>query len=73
MGSEKLNGDVIPNQGSLYLIDDTLDPKKEITPVTISNGLAWNIDDNTFYYIDSPTRQIAAYDYDPNNGTICKT
>ncbi|KAM0729052.1 Regucalcin [Formica fusca] len=70
MGNEKVNGDVTPNQGSLYLIDDTLDPKKEITPVTISNGLAWNIDDNTFYYIDSPTRQIAAYDYDPNNGTI---
>ncbi|XP_070158393.1 regucalcin isoform X2 [Polyergus mexicanus] len=70
MGNEKLNGDVTPNQGSLYRIDDTLKPKKEITPVTISNGLAWNIDDNTFYYIDSPTRQIAAYDYDPNTGTI---
>lgn len=72
MGNEKVNGDVTSNQGSLYRIDDTLEPKKEITSVTISNGLAWNIEDNTFYYIDSPTRRIAAYDYDPNNGTICK-
>ncbi|XP_050454142.1 regucalcin-like isoform X2 [Cataglyphis hispanica] len=70
MGNEKVNGDVPPKRGSLYRIDDTLEPKKEISPVTISNGLVWNIEDNTFYYIDSPTRQIAAYDYDPNNGTI---
>jgi len=62
---------VIPDQGSLYRIDDELKPVIEISPVSISNGLAWNIEDNTFYYIDSVTRYIAAYDYDPNNGTIC--
>ncbi|KAH0946127.1 hypothetical protein HN011_005681 [Eciton burchellii] len=61
---------VIPDQGSLYRIDDELKPVIEISPVSISNGLAWNIEDNTFYYIDSVTRYIAAYDYDPNNGTI---
>lgn len=71
MGNE-VNGQVASNLGSLYRINDTFEPVKEITPVTISNGLAWNIEDNTFYYIDSPTRHIAAYDYDPNDGTICK-
>lgn len=70
--ANEVNGKVASGQGSLYRIDDTLKPVKEVTPVSISNGLAWNIEDNTFYYIDSPTRQIAAYDYDPINGTICK-
>jgi len=70
MGNE-VNGKVVPNQGSLYRIDDELKPIIEISPVSISNGLAWNIEDNTFYYVDSLTRYIAAYDYDPNNGTIC--
>jgi len=69
MGNE-VNGQVAPNQGTLYRVDDNLQPEKEISPVSISNGLAWNIEDNVFYYIDSPTRQVAAYDYDPNNGTI---
>lgn len=62
----------IPNIGAFYRVDDDLKPVKEIAPVSISNGLAWNIEDDTFYYIDSPTRQIAAYDYDPNSGEICK-
>ncbi|CAL1679218.1 unnamed protein product [Lasius platythorax] len=68
--ANEVNGEIASDKGSLYRIDDTLKPVKEVTPVSISNGLAWNIEDNTFYYIDSPTRQIAAYDYDPNNGTI---
>ena len=71
MGNE-VNGKIAPNLGTLYHVDDALEPKKEISPVSISNGLAWNIVDNTFYYIDSPTYQVAAYDYSPNNGTICK-
>ncbi|XP_011685835.1 PREDICTED: regucalcin-like isoform X1 [Wasmannia auropunctata] len=69
MGNE-VNGVIAPNLGTLYRVDDKLKPMKEISPVSISNGLAWNIEDNTFYYIDSPTRQVAAYDYDPNSGTI---
>lgn len=71
MGNE-VDGQIAPNQGTLYRVDDDLKPEKEISPVSISNGLAWNKDDNTFYYIDSPTRQIVAYDYNPNSGKICK-
>ncbi|XP_072762621.1 regucalcin-like isoform X2 [Anoplolepis gracilipes] len=59
-----------PKLGSLYRINETLQSEKEITPVTISNGLAWNIKDDTFYYIDSPTYQVAAYDYNSNEGTM---
>ncbi|KAG5332437.1 RGN protein, partial [Acromyrmex heyeri] len=62
---------VIPKQGSLYRINDDLKPEKKISPVTISNGLAWNRQHSLMYYIDTLT-QIVAYDYSPNNGTICK-
>ncbi|XP_011257800.2 regucalcin isoform X1 [Camponotus floridanus] len=68
--ANEINGQIALDKGSLYRLDDTLKPKTEITPVSISNGLAWNIEDNTFYYIDSSTREIAAYDFDPNSGTI---
>lgn len=61
-----------PNLGLLSRIDDEMKHVVEISPVSISNGLAWNIQDDTFYYIDSPTRVIAAYDYDPINGKISK-
>lgn len=69
MGPE-INGDVVPNKGTFYRIGKDFDPRVEISPVSISNGLAWNKEDDTFYYIDSPTRQIAAYDYNPLSGTI---
>ncbi|KAG5341758.1 RGN protein, partial [Acromyrmex charruanus] len=69
MGNE-VNGQIASNLGTLYRVDDDLEPKKKISPVTISNGLAWNIEDDTLYYIDSTPRQVAAYDYNPNNGTI---
>ncbi|KYN37603.1 Uncharacterized protein yvrE [Trachymyrmex septentrionalis] len=59
----------IPKQGSLYRINDDLKPEKKISPVTISNGLAWNRQNSLMYYIDTLT-QVAAYDYSPNNGTI---
>ena len=38
--------------------------------VRLSNGMAWSEDKKTFYYIDSPTFQIYAYDFDADEGTI---
>ncbi|KAI4503564.1 hypothetical protein M0802_000967 [Mischocyttarus mexicanus] len=71
MGPE-INGKVKPNQGSFYRIGKDFVPQVEISPVSISNGLAWNKEDDTLYYIDSPTRKIAAYNYEPLSGTISK-
>jgi sugar lactone lactonase YvrE len=38
--------------------------------VRISNGLAWSPDYKTFYYIDTPTREVQAFDYDLSTGQI---
>jgi sugar lactone lactonase YvrE len=53
--------------GSVYSFDG-----KQVTTlfdqVTVSNGLTWSPDHKTLYYIDSPTHQVRAYDYDVASG-----
>ncbi len=56
--------------GSLYCLYTDFTFRKMIANVTISNGLVWTGDKKTFYYIDTPTLQVAAYDYDIDTGNI---
>jgi sugar lactone lactonase YvrE len=56
--------------GSLYLVDQDLKPKKQLDHLTISNGMAWTEDNKTFYFIDTPTRQIKAYNFELESGEI---
>lgn len=56
--------------GSLYRIDADLQPKKVLSELTISNGMAWSADAKTFYFIDTPTRQICEYSFDVETGEI---
>ncbi len=55
--------------GALYSFDG-----KQVTRlldgIRISNGLAWSVDHKTFYYIDTPTREVKAFDYDLETGRI---
>jgi sugar lactone lactonase YvrE len=55
--------------GSLYSFDGT-SITKLLSNVTISNGMAWSPDYKTFYYIDTPTRTVRAFDYDLETGAI---
>lgn len=56
--------------GSLYSYSPDGTLKTLLTGVRISNGLTWSPDYQTFYYIDTPTRQVTAFDYDLGTGNI---
>ena len=56
--------------GSLYRIDPDLTVTKALDGVFISNGLGWSPDERTFYYVDTGTRTVDAFDYDIATGAI---
>ena len=47
--------------GSLYCIDNDLVVNKKLANVTISNGIAWSLNNKRLYYIDSPTQKIQSF------------
>jgi sugar lactone lactonase YvrE len=54
----------------LYSIDGRGRLRRLLDGVTISNGLAWTADGGTLYHIDTPTFEIARFDYDVATGTL---
>jgi len=56
--------------GALYSLEHGGVLRVLKTGVRISNGLTWSQDGRTLYFIDTPTRQICACDYDPLSGAI---
>jgi|SRR6185503_8411044 len=61
-----------PEKGSFYMFDKDHSVTKKIDRISISNGMAWSADDKTFYYIDTPTYAVAAYDFDKRTGEISR-
>ena len=59
-----------PRQGALYVLDGKGNVRKMVDGVSISNGICWSHDAKTMYYIDTPTYQVVAYDYDNETGDI---
>jgi sugar lactone lactonase YvrE len=59
-----------PEKGGFYLLNQDLSVTKKMERVSISNGLAWSLDQKTFYYIDTPTFTVAAFDFDITDGVI---
>lgn len=49
--------------GNLYMLDQDLTCTLKLPEVSISNGLAWTADARTFYYIDTPTQSVVAFDF----------
>jgi sugar lactone lactonase YvrE len=52
----------------LYRLAPDLTVSEAYGPVTNSNGIVWSRDGKTVYYIDTPRREILAFDY--HNGTL---
>jgi sugar lactone lactonase YvrE len=65
-----LTGDFRPGGAALYRIDPDGTVTTMLEGVTLSNGLDWSPGGETFYYVDSLTRRVDAFDFDPADGTI---
>ena len=57
------------SNGVLYSFDGK-NTTRLLDGIRISNGLTWSPDHKTFYYIDTPTRKVKAFDYDVSTGQI---
>ncbi|URN96468.1 MAG: SMP-30/gluconolactonase/LRE family protein [Candidatus Pristimantibacillus lignocellulolyticus] len=57
-------------KGSLYSLDPEYHVTTLLTDVSISNGLAWSAEGDTMYFIDTPTSNVVAFDYDLETGHI---
>lgn len=56
--------------GALYRLDQDGTVHKMVTGVGCSNGIGWNLDQTTMYYIDTVTRRIDRFDYEATTGNI---
>ncbi|WP_252723151.1 SMP-30/gluconolactonase/LRE family protein [Pseudotamlana agarivorans] len=68
VGSMHLNQE--KGKANLYTINGKGVLEQKLSNRTISNGIVWTANRNTMYYIDTPTSQIKAYDYDDKTGGI---
>jgi sugar lactone lactonase YvrE len=58
--------------GGLFSVERNGGVRQLLDGLAIANGLAWSRDGRTFYFIDSPTRQVGAWDYDLGTGAIAR-
>jgi sugar lactone lactonase YvrE len=56
--------------GALYRLDADGTVTVIERNISCSNGLVWDLERRSFYYIDTGTRGIAAYDYDHATGAV---
>lgn len=59
-----------PGAGNLYMINRDCTTELKVKGVSISNGLAWSADRRTLFYIDSPTHQVQAFDFNLETGGL---
>jgi len=60
--------DQAPGAGSLYRLDPDHSVGVVLDQVTVSNGLEWSPDGSLAYYNDTPTGEIAIFDYSADSG-----
>ncbi len=57
---------------TLYRLDPDLSLHTAYDNVTNSNGIIWSTDGATCYYIDTPRREVLAFDYSPETGLLTR-
>ena len=56
--------------GKLYRLDAGRSLRVMLEGIGCSNGIVWSADARTMFYIDTPTRQVWAFEYDNATGDI---
>lgn len=56
--------------GSLYRLDTDFGCHRLLGEIMVSNGPCWSPDGNTFYFTDTWSEDIWAFDYDQDAGTL---
>ena len=56
--------------GALYRLDPDFSVTQVETGIIVSKGPCWSPDDKTFYFADSWSGELWAYDYDIDKGTL---
>lgn len=59
-----------PGAASLYRIDTDGKVTTMLENLTISNGIVWSSDTGKMYFIDTPTNEVAVFDFNMETGTI---
>ncbi|CAD0204844.1 unnamed protein product [Chrysodeixis includens] len=64
--------DVLPDKATFYSIEQEsfTKPRIQLRPVSVSNGVAWSLNNTVMYYIDSATQKIDAFDFDLQRGDL---
>jgi len=57
-------------EGAFYAIEPDGTMRTLLTKVGNANGLDWDTERNLFYFIDTPTRCLFRFRFDPETGTI---
>ncbi|MGV3527881.1 MAG: SMP-30/gluconolactonase/LRE family protein [Flavisolibacter sp.] len=67
-GTMSMNGEV--KAGSLYCLETKKNVSKKLSGISVSNGLAWSPDNSLFYFIDTPTQSVQAFEFDLSSGQL---
>jgi sugar lactone lactonase YvrE len=68
IGTMSLGGKV-KGAGALYRLDEGGRLTRVLDQLTITNGMGWSRDSQTMYFIDSPTREIWAFEFDSSDSS----
>jgi len=60
----------VKGAGALYRLEAGKGLVRVLDRLTIANGLGWTADALTMFFIDSPTREVWAFDFDPADSSI---
>lgn len=56
--------------GGLYRLDPDHQAHLMLAPVSVANGIDWNLDGDVMYFVDSGLGTVFAFDFDGPTGTI---